>query len=121
MKRFTEWQNWLVVAAGVYTLFAMTWTNAVGSSNAYMTSGGIALIVIGAINLVAPGQPIVEWVQVIVALAVVASPWMGSFASGTPGVAWNTWVPGVVALVASALAIQPAMKVYHEHHAVGSH
>ena len=121
MKRFGGWQNWLVMAAGVYTLLAMTWTNAVGSSNTYMTAGGIALIVIGAINMVAPGMPAAEWIQLVVALAVVASPWMGSFATGMPGVAWNTWIPGVVALAATGLAIQPAMKVYHEHHPVASH
>ncbi len=121
MKRWTAWQNWVAVAAGVYTLLAMSWTTEVGSSMAYMLTGGIALIVIGAINLAAPGMPVAEWVQVAVSLLVIAAPWFGSFASGTPDVAWNTWIPGVVALVASVMAIQPAMKAYHEHHPVGSH
>ena len=121
MKRWTGWQNWVVVAAGVYTLLAMTWTNAIGSSNVYMMAGGIALIVIGAVNLAAPGMPVAEWIQVAVAVLVVASPWMGSFAAGMHAVAWNTWIPGLVALAASAMAIQPAMRNYREHHPVGSH
>lgn len=121
MKRFTGWQNWLVVATGVYTLLAMTWTNAMGSSNAYMTAGGIALIVIGAVNLAMPGRPAAEWVQLIVALLVVAAPWLGSFAAGMPGVAWNTWIPGLVALVATGLALKPAMREYRQHHHIASH
>ncbi|MDO2935910.1 SPW repeat protein [Paeniglutamicibacter sulfureus] len=121
MKRWTAWQNWVAVAAGLYTVLAMTWTTEVGQSAAYMLTGGIALIVLGVINLAAPGMPAAEWVQLVVAALVVASPWMGSFASGTPMVAWHTWIPGIVALVASAMAIKPTMRLYHEHHPVGSH
>lgn len=121
MKRWTAWQNWVAVAAGLYTVLAMTWTTDVGSSNAYMLTGGVVLVVIGAINLAAPGMPAAEWIQLIVAALVFASPWMGNFARNTPDVAWHTWIPGAVALVASVMAIQPAMKVYHEHHPMGSH
>ena len=121
MKRWTAWQNWVAVAAGIYTVLAMTWTEAVGSSDAYMLTGGVALIVIGVINLAAPGMPVAEWIQLAVALLVVAAPWLGNYAADMPGVAWNTWIPGVVALVASAMAIQPAMRAYHEHHPIGSH
>ena len=121
MKRWTAWQNWIAVAAGVYMLLAMTWTVDVGSSNAYMLTGGIVLIVVGVINLVSASMPVAEWVQIVVSLLVIASPWMGAFATGTPAVAWSTWIPGVIALIASVMALQPAMKGYREHHAVGSH
>ncbi|WP_347110874.1 SPW repeat protein [Paenarthrobacter sp. S56] len=117
MKKWTRWQDWVVVAAGAYTALSVLWTSQTGSSTAIMVTLG-ALLVIGAgINLAMPGMPAIEWAQAVVAVALLLAPWVGGFTSAT-GAAWTAWVAGAVALVVTAFAIRPSTEEYRHHHAV---
>ena len=116
MKKWTRWQDWVAVAAGLYVALSTSWTEPAGASMSLMIVGGILLIVVGLVNLSMPGMPAAEWVQALIALLVIAAPWMGGYYD-TMGVAWSSWIPGIVALVVTALAIKPST-VEHSHHRV---
>lgn len=114
MKKWTRWQDWVTVAAGLYVALSTSWTDPAGASMPLMIVGGIVLIVVGLVNLAMPGVPAVEWIQALIALLVIAAPWMGSYYDAR-GVAWSSWIPGIVALVVTALAIKPSTEERRQH------
>lgn len=107
MKKWTRWQDWVTVAAGLYAALSVFWTNAAGSSTALMLVFGILLIISGVINLAMPGTPAMEWIQAAFGALLFLSPWFGSYAMQT-GAAWTSWITGLVALVVTATAIKPS-------------
>lgn len=116
MKKWTRWQDWVTVVAGLYAALSVIWTTAAGSSAALMVVFGALLIVSGVINLAMPGTPVMEWVQAAFGALLFLSPWLGSY-SMQAGVAWTSWIAGLVALVVTAMAIKPSTEE-HRHHMV---
>ncbi|MFK4297273.1 hypothetical protein ABH924_002423 [Arthrobacter sp. GAS37] len=116
MKKWTRWQDWVTVVAGLYAALSVIWTMAAGSSAALMVVFGALLIVSGVINLAMPGTPVMEWVQAAFGALLFLSPWLGSY-STQAGVAWTSWITGLVALVVTAMAIKPSTEE-HRHHMV---
>ena len=119
MKRWTRWQDWVVVAAGAYTALSVLWTSQTGSSTAIMVTLGALLVIGGAINLAMPGMPAVEWAQALVAAALLLAPWVAGFTSAA-GAAWTAWIAGAIALVVTAFAIRPSTNEYRHHHAMSA-
>ena len=116
MKKWTRWQDWVTVVAGLYAALAVFWTTAAGSSAALMVVFGALLVISGVINLAMPGTPAMEWIQAALGALLFLSPWLGSYAAH-PGVAWTSWITGLVALVVTATAIKPSTEE-HRHHGV---
>ncbi|MEZ2390719.1 SPW repeat protein [bacterium RCC_150] len=116
MKKWTRWQDWVTVAAGLYAALAVLWTRPAGSSSSLMVVFGVLLIISGVINLAMPGTPVMEWIQAVLGALLFLSPWLGSYAMET-GVAWTSWITGLVALVVTATAIKPSTEE-HRHHTV---
>lgn len=71
MKKWTRWQDYVVVAAGAYTALSVLWTSQTGMSTAMMVTLGVLLVISGAINLALPGMPVVEWAQALVAVVLL--------------------------------------------------
>ncbi|AMB42487.1 SPW repeat protein [[Arthrobacter] sp. ATCC 21022] len=115
MKKWTRWQDYVVVAAGAYTALSVLWTSQTGMSTAMMVTLGVLLVISGAINLALPGMPVVEWAQALVAVVLLLAPWLGNYASAT-GAACTAWIAGAVALVVTAFAIRPSTEEYRHHH-----
>jgi hypothetical protein len=113
MKRWVRWQHWVAGLAGLYTALATLWTNQGGASTALMITFGLLLAAAAAVNLAVPGRPGVEWAQLAVAVLLFLAPWFGGY-SGLTGAAWTSWVAGLVAAVATALAIWPSVGA-HRH------
>ncbi len=116
MKKWTRWQDWVTVVAGLYAVLSVIWTKAAGGSTALMLVFGALLVISGVINLAMPGTPVMEWIQAAFGALLFLSPWFGSYAMQT-GVAWTSWVTGLVALVVTAMAIKPSTEE-HRHHMV---
>lgn len=112
MKKWNRWQDWVAVAAGLFTAAAILFTRQEGLSVTLMLVFGGLLVISGIINLAVPGTPAMEWVQAALAAALILSPWLGSYTSAT-GAAWTSWIAGVVALVVAAAAIKPSTEVHH--------
>ncbi|MEE1622212.1 SPW repeat domain-containing protein [Zafaria sp. Z1313] len=115
MKKWTRWQDWVVVACGLYAALSVLWMEPAGASRGLLMTIGILLVVAGVANLASVAMPGIEWAQAVIALALVAAPWMGGFASAMMP-AMTAWIAGGVALVATGLALKPSMEGYREHH-----
>ena len=116
MKRWNRWQDYVAVIAGLYAALSTMWTTQQGSSMVMMIGCGVLLIAAGAWNLSSPGQPVAEWVQMVLGALLFVSPWIAGYTAHT-GATWTSWIAGAVALIAGVLALQPSM---HEH-AEGHH
>ena len=92
MKKWTRWQDWVTVVAGLYAALSVIWTMAM------------------------PVTPVMEWVQAAFGALLFLSLWLGSY-SMQAGVAWTSWITGLVALVVTAMAIKPSTEE-HRHHTV---
>lgn len=113
MRKWTRWQDWVAVAAGLYAALATTWTKPAGASVALMIIFGVLLIIAGLWNLASPDMPWLAWVQAIIAALLFISPWIGVYANQA-GTAWTSWICGGVGIIVSVWAIQPTMQM-HRH------
>ncbi|MFD5277657.1 SPW repeat protein [Pseudarthrobacter sp. NPDC058362] len=112
MKKWYRWQDYVAVAAGLFTAAAVLFTRQEGMSATLMLVLGGLLAVSGIVNLAMPGTPAMEYVQAVLAAALVLSPWLGSYASAT-GAAWTSWIAGAVAMAVTAAAIRPSTAAHH--------
>jgi hypothetical protein len=113
MKKWTRWQDWVAVTAGLYVALATLWTTPAGASIAIMIVLGVLLIISGLWNLAMPGMVAMEWVQGVLGVLLFISPWVGGYSTAT-GAAWSSWICGGVAIVVAALALQPSMEMHHK-------
>jgi hypothetical protein len=114
MKRWVRWEDWVAGLAGLYTVLATLWTRQGGGSTVWMIVLGLLLVAAAVVDLAMPGQPGVEWAQLVVAVLLFLAPWFGGYADRT-GAAWTSWIAGVIAAVVSALAIKPSMDERSHH------
>lgn len=111
MKKWTRWQDWAVVAVGLYVALSVLWTTQAGTSMPILITLGVLLAAAGVWSLAMPGLVTMEWIHVAIGVLLVISPWVGGYATQT-GVAWTSWVAGALAIVVGALAIQPARQAH---------
>ncbi|GAA3945791.1 SPW repeat domain-containing protein [Microbacterium soli] len=113
MKRWTRWQDWVAVAAGLYAALASIWTAPrTGASMSLMIVLGVLMIAAGVWSLAAPGVVWIEWVLAALGALLFLSPWFGSFA-GSAGPAWTAWICGAVGAIAGLWALAPAERARH--------
>jgi hypothetical protein len=113
VKQWNRWQDWVTVAAGLFTAAAVLFTRQEAMSTTLMLAFGGLLAVNGIINLAMPGMPVMEWVQAVLAAGLVLAPWLGTYTSAT-GAAWTSWIAGAAALVVTAAAIKPSTAIRHD-------
>ena len=88
MKKWTRWEDWVAIAAGLAVALSTLFVPATGSSVAIMLVLGVLLII---------------------------SPWIGGYADPTTfGAAWMSWLCGAIVAVVAALAIRPSMRAHDE-------
>ena len=112
MNKWTRWQDWVAVAAGLYVALSTIWTAHTGASVPLMLVLGVLLIAAGVWSLAMPGLVAMEWIHVALGVLLFISPWVGNYASSA-GAAWTSWIAGIVAVVVGLLAVQPAMRMHH--------
>lgn len=113
MKRWTRWQDWVAVAAGLYAALASIWTTPrTGASMSLMIVLGVLMIVAGLWSLAAPGSVAMEWILAVIGALLFLSPWFGAFAASA-GPAWTAWICGAVGAIAGLWALAPAEKAHH--------
>ena len=119
MKKWTRWEDYVAIAAGLYTALSVLWTRQTPTSMTLMLVFGVLLIVTGVLNLAMPGTPWLEYAQAACGVLLFLSPWMGMYTSQV-GASWTSWIAGLVAAGVTAAAIKPAMDARH-HRAMPSH
>jgi hypothetical protein len=112
MKKWTRWEDWVAVVAGLVVALSTLMVAPMGASVAMMVTLGVLLIISGVVNLAWPGMVAMEYVQGALGLLLLISPWIGGYADTTSGAAWVSWIGGAVAVIAAALAIRPSMEAH---------
>ena len=114
MKR-NRWQDWVMLAFGVWLFFSPFWvagylsTASVGASNAYV----LGVLVAGfALAALATGRRWEEWIQLVFGLWLIISPFALQFYLIEYGAAWNQIVLGVLIGIDAAWALAAAQP-YH--------
>lgn len=114
MKRWTRWQDWVAVAAGLYAALVSIWMAPRAGAAMYMLLIlGVLMIAAGVWSLAAPDVVSMEWVIAAIGVLLFISPWIGGFA-GDPSSAWTAWICGAVGVIVGLWAIIPAMKAHKE-------
>lgn len=106
MKKWTRWQDWVTVAAGLVVALSTIWVAPAGLSIVLMIVLGVLLIIAGLINLSMPGLAWMEWVHGVLGVLLFISPWAGMYATHM-GAAWFSWVCGGVAIIVAAWELVP--------------
>lgn len=116
MKRWTRWQDWVAVAAGLYAALASIWTTPrTAASMSMMIVLGVLMIAAGLWSMAAPGMVSMEWIIAAIGALLFISPWVGGFA-GNAGPAWTSWICGFVGAAAGLWALAPAEKAHKASH-----
>jgi SPW repeat len=115
MTKWTRWEDWVAIAAGLAVALSTMFMPAMGASVAIMATLGVLLIISGLVNLAFPGMVAMEYVQGALGLLLIISPWVGGYADAmTFGPAWMSWICGAVVVIVAALAIRPSMRAHHD-------
>ncbi|HEU5223838.1 MAG TPA: SPW repeat protein [Candidatus Lumbricidophila sp.] len=115
MKKWMRWEDWVAIVAGLAAMVSTGFVTHSGASLSMMLVLGALLVISGFVNLAYPGMVAMEYVQGVLGLLLVISPWVGGYAgTSTMGAAWMSWICGGVALVVALLAIRPSMRAHHE-------
>jgi hypothetical protein len=120
MKKWTRWQDWVALAAGLFAALSTLFMPQVGASMALMLIFGALLVITALVNLAMPGMPAMEWAQVVVAALLFLSPWFGAYVAST-GAAWTSWIAGLIAAVVTATAIKPSTEERSHHRPAAQH
>lgn len=114
MKRWTRWQDWVAVAAGLCAAVVSIWMAPMSGAAMYMMLvPAILMIAAGVWSLAAPGLVSMEWIIAATGVLLFISPWVGGFASET-GPAWTSWICGAVGVVAGLWAVAPATEAHKD-------
>ena len=80
MKKWTRWEDWVAIAAGLAVALSTMFVAPMGASVAIMLTLGILLVASGVVNLAFPGLVAMEYVQGALGLLLIVSPWFGGYA-----------------------------------------
>ena len=119
MKKWRRWEDYVAMAAGLYTvLAALIWTSSMGSSKMLMLLFGALLIVTGVLNLSMPSTPWLEYSPCGVGLLLFLSPWIGGYAGSATmsftSAAWTSWILGLIAAAVTAAAFRVVLHARHD-------
>jgi hypothetical protein len=97
-SRWTRWQDWTVLTAGVVLALTPLWFNPGETGKWWMIVVGGAMAVTSFWSLALPEDTLSEWIHTGLGVLAFASPWLFGYA-GTPKAAWTAWAVGAIALV----------------------
>lgn len=104
MRKWSRWEDWTALVAGLVAALSTIWVTPMGASVVLMLVFGILLIAAAAVDLSLPELRWMEWVQGVLGVLLFISPWIGGYASAM-GAAWLSWICGGVAIVVTAIAL----------------
>lgn len=113
MKRWTRWQDWVALVAGVLMALTPLWSDPGGS-------GTIAMVVLGAVlaltalwSLYDPRAIASEYSHAALGALLVLTPWAFDFTTTTVAAA-TSWVLGMIAIAVGLLAVPASTKAHQQ-------
>lgn len=106
MRKWTRWQDWLALIAGVAALLAplVTETDTTATWTMVILGGLTALAALYSLNSPGERDTLSEGSHAVLGVLLFISPWVMGFADLT-GLAWTAWIAGVVTAVSGLLAL----------------
>lgn len=117
MKRWTRWQDWVVLIAGAYALLSPIWTETETNATWTMVVLGALLVVSALWSLAMPGAVGAEATHAGLGVLMVISPWVMGFSDRT-ALSWTAWIVGAVSIVMGLWAL-PESRTIHRREVVG--
>ena len=114
MKKWTRWEDWVAIAAGLAVALSTMFVAPMGASVAIMLTLGILLVASGVVNLAFPGLVAMEYVQGALGLLLIVFPLFRLPETLNSAAAWVSWICGAIVVVVAALAIRPSMRAHHD-------
>ena len=114
MKKWTRWEDWVAIAAGLAVALSTMFVAPMGASVAIMLTLGVLLVASGVVNLAFPGLVAMEYVQGALGLLLIVIPLFRLPDTMTSAAAWVSWICGAIVVVVAALAIRPSMRAHHD-------
>jgi len=120
MERNQRWQDWFVLALGVWLFFSpffMAYASLTGAAawSSYVVGALVAIVAASA--LWSPASKAEEWVNLVLGLWLLMAPFIFGFYASEAAAAWNLTVVGI--LIAGdtiwALAARPTPGAHAPH------
>jgi uncharacterized membrane protein HdeD (DUF308 family) len=99
MSTRQRWEDWLSIVAGIVLFVTPFVFNGAAIAGAAWTAyvAGVLLVLVGIWNLARPSDRAGEWVQGLIGVLLILSPWALGFTAAT-SMAWSAWIIGLVAV-----------------------
>ena len=112
MQKWTRWQDWVALIAGVYAILSPLWTTTLAVASGTLILLGIITAFVALASLAEPDAMVVQWLMAAVGVVVFVSPWVLSFGS-TTGMAWTAWIVGAVSFIAGLWALPASNRAHN--------
>lgn len=112
MQKWTRWQDWVAVVAGVYAILSPIWTNTTTRATWTMIVLGALTALAALWSLAMPDNVVSDGAVAVLGVLFFISPWVMGF-SGVTAMAWTAWVVGVVTFVVGALSVPVSNRLHH--------
>jgi hypothetical protein len=113
VKKWTRWQDWVALVAGVYAILSPLWTTTLAVASGTLILLGVITALVALASLAEPEAMVVQWLMAAVGVVVFISPWVLHFAS-TTGMAWTAWIVGAVSFIAGLWALPASSKAHSQ-------
>ena len=112
MQKWTRWQDWVALVAGIYAALAPIWTETDDAATWTMVVLGVVTAATALWSLAMPGDQIGEYIHVLLGLCFIASPWVMGF-DNIDDMALTAWIVGGVVAIAGLATLPEINKMRH--------
>jgi len=115
MRKWTRWQDWVALLAGLYAALAPIWTETVDKATWTMAVLGAVIAVVSVWSLAMPDDRISEYIHAVLGVLLFISPWVMDF-TDLNAMAITAWVTGAITFVMGVWAIPEVNERLHFAH-----
>lgn len=112
MKRWTRWQDWVTLVAGVFAVLAPIWTETETSTTWTMVVLGVATAMVSLWSLARPEDRTSEYVHAILGVLFVIAPWVMQF-THLNAMSYTAWAIGLITVVMGLWATPEIQRRLH--------
>jgi len=112
MQRWTRWQDWVALVAGVYAALAPIWTETDTRTTWTMVGLGVVTALVSLWALARPEDRISEYVHAVLGVLFILAPWVMGF-TDLNAMAYTAWAVGVINVVMGLWATPEVQRRLH--------
>ena len=112
MRKWTRWQDWVALAAGLYAALAPIWTETDNTATWTMVILGAVTVVVSVWSLAMPDDRISEYIHAVLGVLFFIAPWAMQF-TDLNAMAYTAWAVGVITFVMGVWAIPEVRERLH--------